>query len=81
MATSTKGFDDYDLTDPSFSRGSVTSGVYPDNAYPLVNGSIDAEQEKRLQARQESEVARGTRTEHPPLTRQFPNDHVKAQQA
>ncbi len=32
------------------------SGIYPNNAYPLVAGNIDAEQEKRKQARQEIEI-------------------------
>lgn len=31
------------------------SGLYPDNSYPEVDGQLDFEQEKRLQAREESE--------------------------
>lgn len=30
------------------------TGLYPDNTYPLVDGQLDIEQQKRLQARQES---------------------------
>lgn len=81
MSTSTPGFDDYDLTGNGFSRGSVTSGVHVDNAYPLVEGNLDEEQERRLQARQESDFVRGNRADRPEFTRAFPNDHVKAEQA
>lgn len=55
------------------------SGVYPDNSYPLVDGQLDFEQEKRLQARQESEWARGDRPNHPPFTEKGP-DAVRAEQ-
>lgn len=31
------------------------TGLYPDNTYPLVDGKLDVEQEKRKEARQESD--------------------------
>lgn len=54
------------------------TGLYPDNKYPLVDGKLDVEQEKRLEARQEHDWAEGTRPDHPPLTHKYPNDYVKA---
>lgn len=62
-----------------------SSGMYPNNTYPLVNGKLDEEQEKRKQARQESaltkRVASATpRASHPPLTNKFTTDYIKKQQ-
>lgn len=79
MTTSTKGFDDYDLTTGGHSRGTITSGVHLNNEYPLVNGEVDEEQERRLQARQEHDKATGAREDHPEFTRRFLNDHAKAE--
>lgn len=67
--TTTPGFDSYDLTQNGFSRGTVTSGVHQDNNYPLVDGQLDEEQERRLQARQEHDWATGAREDHPPFTK------------
>ncbi len=65
------------MTTPS---DSVTSGVFPNNTYPLVNGELDFEQEKRLQARQEHDRAEGRRPDHPPFTEKGP-DRVRAEAA
>lgn len=51
---------------------SVTSGVHPNNTYPLVDGELDFEQEKRKQAR-DSTTATINRTEQPPFTRKGPD--------
>lgn len=51
----------------------VTSGVYPDNKYPKVNGKLDPEQEKRKQARQASEFAAGKRKSLPPFATKGPD--------
>lgn len=54
--------------------GTVTSGVYPNNTYPLVEGELDFEQQKRLQARQESAWARDPENNvHPPFTTKGPD--------
>lgn len=54
------------------------SGVYPDNTYPLVDGELDFEQQKRLQARQESDRTRRVSSDaahaaHPPFTEKGPD--------
>lgn len=69
--------------DPKRTTGRFT-GIYPNNTYPLVAGKIDAEQERRKQARTESTrtkrvASATTRVAHPPLTKKFPNDFVKRQ--
>lgn len=61
--------------------GEVTSGVYPNNTYPLVDGQLDFEQEKRLQARQEHDKATGDREDHPAFTRKGPDATLAEQQA
>lgn len=53
------------------------SGLYPDNAYPLVEGQPDLEQQKRLQARQESDRTPRVSSDdpyadHPPFTERGP---------
>lgn len=57
--------------------GTVTSGVFPNNTYPLVSGKPDAEQEKRLQARQEHDFVTGKRATRPPYTKQGPGVAAK----
>lgn len=58
------------------------SGIYPNNTYPLDAGNLDAEQEQRKQARDESTLTRrvssdAPRAAHPPLTERFTtNDHA-----
>lgn len=82
MSKTTPGFNDYDFSTGGFVPSeNVTSGVHLNNEYPLVEGKLDEEQERRLQARQEHDKATGARADHPEFTRKFPNDHVKAQQA
>lgn len=53
------------------------SGLYPDNTYPLVDGELDIEQQKRLQARQESDRTPRVSSDdpyddHPPFTSRGP---------
>ena len=50
-----------------------TTGVHPNNDYPLVDGQLDLAQEMKLQARQESEWARGERPDHPPFATKGPD--------
>lgn len=40
----------------------VTSGVHPNNTYPLVDGELDPEQKRRQAAREDSERARNRST-------------------
>lgn len=54
------------------------SGLYPNDSYPLVNGAPDFEQEKKAQARLESERTRrvssdAPRAAHPPFTEKGPD--------
>lgn len=60
------------------------TGLYPDNDYPLVDGQLDFEQEKRQQARDESERTKRVSSNtayaaHPPFTVKGP-DAVLAEQ-
>lgn len=69
--------------DPTATENRFT-GLYPDNDYPLVDGELDFEQEKRLQARQESdrtprESSNAPYAAHPPFTEKGP-DAVLAEQ-
>lgn len=64
-------------SDPTLEEGRF-SGLYPDNTYPEVDGEPDIEQQKRLQARQES--ARTPRVssenpyaDHPPFATRGPD--------
>lgn len=58
------------------------SGIHPDNSYPLDNGALDEEQERRLQARQETEFVRGEREERPAFTERYTtNDHAARREA
>jgi len=59
------------------------SGVYPDNSYPEVDGQLDFEQEKRLQAREESERTPRVSSDdpyapHPPFTELGPDATLAA---
>lgn len=54
------------------------SGLHPDNSYPLVDGELDFEQQKRLQARQESARTRRVSSDaahaaHPSFTEKGPD--------
>lgn len=54
------------------------TGLHPDNTYPLVDGELDFEQQKRLQARQEGARTRrvssdAPRAAHPPFTEKGPD--------
>lgn len=68
--------------DPNRTEGRF-SGLYPDNTYPLVDGELDEEQERRLQARQEHdrtprESSDDPYEDHPPLTEKYTtNDHAE----
>lgn len=57
------------------------SGVHPNNDYPLVEGELDFEQQKRLQARQEHDWATGAREDHPAFTRKGPDATLAEAQA
>lgn len=82
MSKTTPGFDDYDFSTGGFVPSeSVVSGVNLNNDYPLVEGQLDFEQEKRLQARQESEFVRGTRAERPAFTKKGPDATLAEAQA
>ena len=61
------------------------SGLYPDNSYPEVDGQLDFEQEKRLQARQESDrtprvSSNAALADHPAFTEKGP-DAARAEAA
>lgn len=68
-------------SDPTLETGRF-SGLYPDNTYPEVDGELDEEQQKRLQARQEHdrtprESSDDPYADHPPLTEKYnTNDHA-----
>lgn len=51
----------------------METGVFRDNNYPQVDGKLDFEQEKRLQARQATEFARGDRPEQVPFASKGPD--------
>lgn len=67
--------------DPSLTEGRFT-GLHPDNSYPLVDGNLDEEQEKRRQARLEGARTKrvssdAPHADHPPFTERFTtNDHA-----
>lgn len=51
----------------------MDTGIYPNNTYPLVDGKLDFEQEKRKQARDASAFARGDLAEQVPFASKGPD--------
>ena len=48
------------------------SGLHPNNSYPLVKRKLNSVEERKLQARQDSDFARGKRAKRPAFTKKGP---------